>query len=230
MITILHGNDSTASRNAFFEAKNASKNNILLSGEELTYDLLFQNIESKTMFSEPVSIFVEGFFSKNKSNSTEFKKISEYLKIKNQTNIFFWEGSEVSKTALSQFKDANIKQFVVPQQLFAFLDNLKPNNSEYSLKLFHELKKTMETELVFFMITRQFRLLLASTDSGSNNIDEIKRLAPWKISKFKNQINFFGKESLISSYKKMFNIDYVQKTGKSPVDLSHAIDFFLTSL
>ena len=229
MITILHGTDIASSRDVFFEAKNNAQNPNLLEGENLTFEQLFQTIENKSLFDVEIKLFIENFLTKNKSNTTEFKKIAKYLNDNKYSSVFLWENSEITKTTLSQFPNADIKVFSLPKNLFLFLDNIKPNNSNYLIKLFHELGKSSETELIFFMILRQFRLLLGSIDTN-NSIDEIKRLAPWQLSKFKKQLSYFTKENLIESYNKLFSIDLGQKTGGLSGNLTQAIDFFLLDL
>ena len=88
----------------------------------------------------------------------------------------------------------------------------------------------METELIFYMIVRQFRLLLSLTSEGSKNIDEAKRLAPWQSSKLKSQSKLFGKDRLIEIYKKLYKIDYETKFGLTSLPLNSTIDIFLIDL
>jgi len=230
MILIIHGQDSSSSRNLFFEEKNKSKNPVLLNGDGLSYDLLFQALENNSFFEKDIFVFVENFFSKNKPNSEEFKKISDYLNSKKDINITFWDGNEVSKGALSSFKSASVKDFSLPKNLFPFLDNIKPNNSSYLISLLQGLLKTTEPEIILFMMIRQFRLLIGISGSGNSSIEEIKRLQPWQVSKLKKQLSYFSGYQLLNIYHKLFELDLNQKTGKSAVGLSPAIDFFLASL
>jgi hypothetical protein len=122
------------------------------------------------------------------------------------------------------------KLFKIPQNLFGFLDNIKPGNLN-SVKQFHQLLSQTAEELIFFMIIRQFRLLLAVSDTqAKNSIDEVKRLAPWQMSKFKSQAALFGGEKLVSVYKRLGEIDADTKSGKSATTLTQTIDFFLSDL
>jgi hypothetical protein len=230
MILIIHGEDSGSSRNLFFEEKNKAKSPILLSGDGLTYDLLFQALENNSFFEMEVAVFVENFFSKNKADSLEFKKISGYLNSKKDINITFWDGNEVSKGALSSFKSASVKGFSLPKNLFPFLDNIKPNYSSYLITLFNDLLKTTEPEIILFMMIRQLRLLIGVLGSNASSIEEVKRLAPWQMSKLKKQLSYFSNDKLLNTYNKIFELDLNQKTGKSAVNLPTVIDFFLASL
>ena len=230
MILIIHGDDIVSSRNLYFEEKEKTKNPIFINGESLIFDQIFQAAENKSFFDTKQSIFIENFFSKNKTNTNEFKQIASYIDGKKDLDIIFWENSEVSKTALSQFKNAIFKDFSFPKTLFPFLDNIKPNNTQFLINLFHELKKTMEPELILFMIIRQLRILIAVSGKSSNSIDEVKKLAPWQISKFKRQLDSFSTDLLIKTYAKLFTLDLEQKTGSSSANLSQAIDFFLAEI
>jgi DNA polymerase III delta subunit len=228
MILLIHGNDLAASRNFYFEEKNKLIDVILLEGDGLTFDQFFQNAENKSLFGSEQTILVENFFTKNKSTAIETKKIVEYLNSNKNLSIVFWESTELSKTSQALLKNATVKTFSFPQILFTFLDNVRPNNAEMLIKLFHELKQSMEVELIFFMLVRQFRIMLDL--DGSDKIDEVKRMAPWQLGKMQRQAKMFGEEKLKSSYQNLFERDLALKTGKIPYSLERSIDFFLADL
>lgn len=230
MVLIIHGTDIISSRNLYFEEKNKYKDKTVIDGSGDIFDLLYQSSKNKSIFNDSPAVFIENFFSKNKSNTLVFKQISDFINKNTNANIIFWENQEISKTALAQFKNAEVKNFSLPQKLFLFLDSIKPNNSSALISLFYDLKKTMEIELIFFMLVRQFRLLLGVSESGADTIDEVKRLAPWQKSKLVSQFRYFDKNMLIETYNKLFLIENGQKTGKSANSLEKSIDFFLASL
>ncbi len=229
MILIIHGNDMESSRNYYFEEKGKIKNSIVLNGEGLEFNTLYQALENTSFFNEKIHVLIENFFSKNKSNTDDFKKIIEYLNSNKSADIIFWENDEITKTSVSLIKNASTKNFSLPQNIFAFLDNIKPGNGKYLIENFSENLKKSEAEIIFFMIIRQFRIMLnlALNDSP---IDEVKRMAPWQLSKLKRQAEIFGKEELIRLYGKLLEIDLSTKTGKSAVNLKKSIDFFLSGL
>lgn len=229
MITIIHGSDITKSRNFYIDTRQKFENPDIFDGEKIDYNTLFQTLEGNSLFTNQRHVFIENFISKTKSNSNEFKKIVEYLNSNKDYEIVFWEEKELTKAQAAAFKNASLQLFNYPQILFTFLDSIKPNNIS-SVKLFHDLQNTMETELIFYMLVRQFRLLLAVTSTGSQNIDETKRLAPWQSSKLKSQAQYFGKEKLIKTYKGLYKIDYETKFGLTAFDLSRCLDIFLIDL
>lgn len=229
MITVIHGSDITKSRNFYIETRQKIENPDVFEGEKIDYSTIFQTFEGNSLFSSTRHVFVENFISKTKSNSNEFKQIVQYLNSNKDLEIVFWEEKELTKTQLNVFKNPSVTVFNYPLLLFTFLDSIKPA-SVFSIKLFHDLLQTMETELIFYMLVRQLRLLLAVTDTTSQTIDEVKRLAPWQLSKLKKQAQYFGKEKLLKAYKKLYKIDYETKFGLSSFNLSSSIDFFLIDL
>ena len=229
MITIIHGNDITTSRNFYIELRKKTANYELIDGKNLDFDTLFRTFQGNSLFTNEKNIYIENFFSNIKSNSIEFKKITDYLNKNKNINLLFWETKVLTKTQASSIKSAQVKEFSYPQVLFVFLDSFKPQNLS-SIKLFHQLNKTMEVELIFYMIVRQLRLMIAVLEEGKNEIDEIKRLAPWQLSKLRSQGGHFGKNKLLDLYKKLYLIDYQTKYGLTPLSLSTNIDIFLSDL
>jgi DNA polymerase III delta subunit len=228
MVLLIHGNDLATSRNFYFEEKNKLTESTLLEGEGLTFDQFFQSAENKSLFGNEQTLLIENFFTKNKSNSTELKKIVDYINLNKNLSIIFWESTVLSKTGQALLKNATVKNFSFPQVLFTFLDNIRPGNSEALIRFFHELKQSMEVELIFFMLVRQFRLMLGQ--EGKERIDEVKRMAPWQLSKLGMQAKLFGDVKLKSIYQKLFELDLGLKTGKIPYSLDRSIDFFLADL
>ncbi|HYM65431.1 MAG TPA: hypothetical protein VES68_03030, partial [Candidatus Sulfotelmatobacter sp.] len=195
MKLIIHGNNLLESRNFYFDIKNKTQSFDLLTGEKITFDTLFQLSEGSSLFEKEKTIFLENFFSLNKSSSLESKKIIEYVNSNKKLNLVIWESTELSKTTLNLIKDFQIKTFSIPSQLFIFLDSLKPGDGKKSISIFNSLIKNSEAELIWFMLIRQFRLLF-SILSDSKDIDEVKRLAPWQYSKLKIQSNLFGEQKI----------------------------------
>lgn len=226
MITVIHGNDTSASRKFYTETRDKSSSYILI--DKVTFDAIYQSIEGNSLFAETKDIFLENFFANVKSSTTEFKKITEYLNANKAHNIFLWEGKELTKPQQFTFKNAKVLSFSYPSNLFQFLDSITPGNKK-SVLLFKELEKVMETELIFYMIVRQFRLLLSSLGSSSS-ISETRSAAPWLRSKLKKQADLFGREKLLKTYKKLYEIDYKTKYGLTPFNLSNSIDIFLINL
>ena len=236
MITIIHGDDISSSRNYFLELKTKHKDLIVFDSKNLTITNLVQNIKGSGLFSETNTIFIEDFLTKVKKAIPEAKEILTFItKNSKESNFIMWESKEISKRDLFSFKDAVVKSFKLPQNIFLFLDSLKPNNTNKSLNLFHQaINSGIKEELILFMLQRQIRLLLAllgrNPERSEGSIDEITRLAPWQMGKLEKQANFFEASKLKYIYKKLYEIELAQKTGGLSLSLSQTIDFLLMEM
>lgn len=230
MITIIHGDDIVSSRNFFISQKQKIKNPPEFNGESVSLTDLVQIFEGGELFRAEKTLFLEDFLTKRKQSRDKDQIISYLAKYQNH-GVFLWEGKEASLKSLVLFKKAEIKHFKLPQTLFAFLDSIKPGLGPSHITLFYKVLENMEAELVFFMLVRQIRLLLALSDSNSNEqIDEVKRLAPWQKGKLQRQASFFTAKELKIHFARLYEIDLAQKTGTLSLTLTQAIDFFLLDL
>jgi len=229
MIVILHGDDIVSSRNHLISLRGKTKNPLDFRGDKLTLSDLVQVIEGSSLFFIEKNIFIENFLAQKKTNQ-QFKEIVEYItKNSKDVNIVFWENHEISKSAALTFKEATVKLYRLPQNLFLFLDNLKHNSKE-NVKFFRNTISQMSEELVFYMMIRQFRIMLALLLKQQDSIDELKRLAPWQRGKLERQAAGFGIEKLKSIFNKLYEIDYKQKYGLTTAPLARNIDFFLMEI
>jgi hypothetical protein len=229
MITLIHGSDIIASRKYFLTLQASVKDPVILSNDQLTMTDLAQTLSGNSLFQETKHIFIEHFF--RKKQKAQIQIFLSYL-FENTSNhsIYLWENREIEKSTLILCKNAQIKEFRLPQSLFVFLESLKPGNGKQLLFLFRKTLETVEVEVLLFMLIRQFRLLLFSSDPSPDFIEEFKKLADWQKSKIAGQSRLFGKENLVNVYDKLFAIEYGQKTGTLSLPLTESIDFFLSEL
>lgn len=228
MITILHGDDISTSR-TFYKSLQ-KKDMLLFDGEKMTLDDITQAVQTTSLFGEEKSIAIENFFSKRKASKEMDSLITFFKEIEKDNEIIFWETKVLTKKSLLVFPKANVKTFTFPQSLFTFLDNLKPNNTKKVLSLYHDTQSTTETEMIFFMIIRHIRILLALQDTADTEIDEIKRMAPWQKNKVLSQSRLFSLSELKEIYAKLFALEVKNKTGGLALPLSQSIDFLLISI
>lgn len=228
MLVILHGDDTAASRAYFITTKKKSTAPITLEADQVTLTDLTQILTSGGLFGEEKDVFIENLLTKRKK-SAELGAILALLNENTSANVYLWEGKELEKKTIAQLKNAKPQLFKLPQSLFQFLDSIKPDNPG-SLKLFHQTLETVAPEMIFVMLIRQLRLLLAIIDKTSEPIEEIKRMAPWQAEKLSKQAKLFTIQDLKKNYLMLYDIDLAQKTGKLPRDLTAAIDFWLLEL
>jgi len=226
MLTIIHGSDITASRKYFLDEKNKTTDAVLLDADQVNLTDLAQLFEGGGLFGETKYLFIEQLLSKKKK-STELTEILSYLeKNANEHTIIIWEGKDLDQGTLKAVKNANVKAFKLPQTLFQLLDALQPGNGKTLIALFHQTIQNSEAEMIFFMLVRQIRILLALSDN-TNPIDEVKRIQPWQKNKLESQAKRFDLTHLLDLYDKLFQLELGQKTGGLSLSLTAAIDFFL---
>ncbi len=230
MITVIHGEDIVASRKHFLSLVQKEKNPAIFDYQQVTKTDLMQILEGGSLFEENISLFIEDLFSKRKP-SKEFEEIVEYLKISyDKGDIILWESKELTNKTTSLFPKATTTHFPLSKTLFTFLNSIKPGNTKKLITLFHKTLETTEAELVFFMLIRQFRLLLAVSDHIDSIIDETQRLAPWQKNTLEKQAQLFSQDKLKELYRKLYVIDLGQKTGMPGTNMTQAIDFFLLDI
>lgn len=232
MITLIHGSDTAASRKYFLDEKEKFADAMILDADKVNLTDLTQIFDGGGLFGETKYVFIEQFLTKRKK-SADYKEIITYLeKSAGENTIFLWENKELEIGTIKALKQPLIKAFKLPQTLFQLLDELRPGNGQQLVKLFHQTIESAEIEMVFFMLVRQIRLLIALSDQSNNEttIDEIKRMQPWQRGKLQKQAASFSSEELLDLYTKLYQIEAGQKTGGLNSPLASAIDFLLLAV
>lgn len=224
MIHIYHGTDIVSSRKAFIDKRDESS--LSFDAETASVEEILQSLEGSGLFSSENKVFIENLFSKK--SSSILKTLSATLDKTKNLDVYLWEGAELSNKTLSSFKDAHMELFKLPQNLFSFLDSIRPGNNQ-SVTLFHKTLEETDENIILFMLIRQFRLLLAVSYDVSG-IEETKRMAPWQQSKLKRQAEYFGEERLKKAFRNLQRLDKAHKTGELTMSPSQSIDFFLLDL
>jgi len=240
MITIIHGDDIVSSRNYFLSERQKYPNAEVFDAKNIDQLGLIEILQPKNLFFEKKAIFIENIFSQKLLDDKD--SLNELKKAGKEIDIFLWEGKTLTVSELNKLKDAKIKLFKFPQELFSFLDSIRPKNLQ-NISLFRSALKNLSEDMIFYMMVRQFRLLLALSsprhpelDSGSrdsdirqNDIDELKKLAPWQKNKLLRQSKLFTDIELKRIYSKLYKIDLDIKTGEAS-SLTSSIDFLLLDI
>lgn len=230
MLTIVHGSDTAGSRKFFLDEKKRMADAVLLRESEVSLTFLAQLLEGGGLFENSKNLFIEQFLTERKKSKEKEAITAYFLQQGKAHNIFLWEGKELTAAALTPLKGSIIRAFKLPISLFAFLDALRPGNGRQLIQLFHKSLETTEPEMVFFMLVRQFRLLLALSDPSSETISEVSRLAPWQKGKMEKQAKLFPTVKLKVIYSRLFEIEIAQKTGMLTQSLISVVDFLLIGI
>jgi hypothetical protein len=206
MITILHGDDLVASREELNKIRFRYKSVDLVDRE---FSKLAQVAASQLLWDDQRLILVENFF-KEKAK-LELSVVT--------SDVVFWEGETISKTALAQFegtKGLRIQEFTIPVLIFRFCEAIGVSDKRRVYELFKEVLKTQDVEYVFLMIVRQFRLLLCP-DLATG----------WQKDKIVSQGKKIGLDRLKLIFEKLLLIDYRSKTSGLINGLESEIELLL---
>ncbi len=225
MLKILHGDNIAASRNAFLTYKQSAQNPVMLRGGEFTYTDLVQIFDGGELFSDTKNVFIEDLFAKTKKGDDLTLYTTLLLSHAQENTIVLWEGKTLTKSQLAVFKNTVPELFKLPTLLFTLLDSIRPNNASSLIKYAHSVKNEAGEEILFAMLIRQIRLLLAFSENA--DIDEVKRVAPWQKNKLAQQARVFTREQLLILHSHLYELDLARKTGTGALPLSASIDFFL---
>ncbi|MBI2622147.1 hypothetical protein HYW66_00740 [Candidatus Microgenomates bacterium] len=229
MITVLHGDDTIASRQKLTElkAKFADYEQVGLIGEAADPAEAIQLFEANSLFSLKKLIILERFIETK--DKKKLALIFNLFKKNRDCEVVFWEAKEIKKSLFDFFpKQTTVLLFKENQPVFRFLESLRPGNTRQMLSLFHQTLKNEDDQRIFYMLVRQFRLLLAIVTHG--RISETGRLAPWQKGRLMMQAKYFSNERLIKLYQKLFVMEKGLKTGTNAMPLSHALDLFLLEI
>ena len=233
---ILHGDDLVKSREALTDQKQQAKEEdqeiISLLGKSLELSSLVQALESNSLFGKKKLVVIENLFSLPKSRTKD--KVLTYLKnqstISNQQltiKLVIWEEKQIDGRLLKSFSKAKVKSFKLPTVIFKFLDFLEPNNPKSTLSLFHQILKTENPEMVFYMVARRVRELIIAKDLGKVGLT---KCAPWQQSRLLSQANKFSLEELLKIHRDLLKIDWQVKTGRTGLSLETLLDLLIADL
>lgn len=156
------------------------------------------------------------------------KKKKELVQLLDNTanQVLLTIPKELTKTQLKLFEPGQwqIKQFKLPAVFFALTDAIKVKSHQQTHQLLQQSLQQKNDWELHALLTRQFRLLLASKN------DAPVKAPPFAISKLKNQANQFTTNQLIKILHELFRIEYEHKSGRAHLLWSGEIDRLLAKI
>lgn len=228
MILLISGEDQTSSRNHLRSLREQFTGEIeVITPENLTPEKLAQAVETSSLFSSSRLVILDGVFAGKKAVSLPPYELKE-------TNLIVYEGKKLSASQISAiqkiFPQIQVLEFKQNNVVFRFVESLRPGNRKQMLSLFADYLKVEIPEIIFAMITRQFRLLLLAKSKATIGPDEWSRLPSWQRSKLEAQASLYSPQALKSIYARLLDIDFQNKSGQSPLDLRGALELLLLRL
>jgi len=225
---ILHGENNIASRQklqdliASFDQKKAGEV-LRLEGNNLSLINLKEALSPFSLIGGNNLVVIDNLFGGRKSKAKD--KLIDFLKKEKPENLIIWENKKIDGRTIAAFKTQVLK-FDLPIIIFRFLDSLLPGNNRSSLGLFHQCLNQDPPEIIFYMMIKHFRLLIIAADLGFKGL---VKMESWRQEKIINQAKKFGLNKLLQIYRQFLEIDWRQKTSKSPFDLISELDLLLAS-
>jgi DNA polymerase III subunit delta len=130
--------------------------------------------------------------------------------------------------------DVNLLTTAVNQiNIFDMVDAVAQQNSRKAIHLLHGLLEQQEPISLFFMIVRQFRLLIQVREildegGSADQVERELRQHPYVAKKISEQARRFSMAQLEKIYHSLFDMDEAMKTSQVALDLS--LDTFIAGL
>jgi DNA polymerase III delta subunit len=226
-IQFLHGENIVKSRQVLTEKiENFREKGIeveILSGSQLTLEQARSALGSNSLFGKDKVVVIENLYSSPQSMRRE--KLINYLKREKFANeLILWERKDIKRKFPSSF---SVEVFRLSSAIFKFLESLKPDNTQASLRLLAEAKSRESEEMIFYLLVRQIRLLIQAKDLGEKGLAELQS---WQKTRFLSQAKHFSLKQLTLIHQKLLEMDYKQKTSGTPFSLASELDLLVASL
>lgn len=228
MITIFHGDNIVASREALFQETQAYKKKgvtdvIQVPGKKLALVELQQMTSHLQMFGSNRLIVIEKFFKRPKSKEKD--EIIKYLNEISESDIFVYEDVLLTATDLKKLPQAQVKQFKLTKYMYSFFEAIAPGNTQKSLLLWIKTIENDPPELVFFLLVKHIRNLLSIKDDPRS-----LSMPSWQSQKLVAQAQKFSLGQLLSLHQSLMEIDYNVKSGQSRLSLNDLMTKTLSTI
>ena len=225
---LIHGDNVVASRELRFKvvekAHKAGVEVVALDGKKLELVDLMQALGSASLFGDDRLVVIDGLMARPASKAR--KEILGWLATADTKpeSLVMWEGKSVTAAQSKKLNPKQVQEFKLPKVLFNFLDSIRPNNAKGLLAMLSSVRQTEADELVFVMIARQVRLLLAvKTGDGA-------KLPAWQRNKLSRQASLFELGALKRLQRRLVEIDHSLKTGNAPLTLPETLDILMLEI
>lgn len=226
MITLLHGDETDASRAEFNRMKEAASGKEIrtLDGRAIDPANLTQALGSTSMFGGDTVVFIERLFGKLGKKTKLIESLATIIR-ESTSDVVLWEDKEAGATVIKSLGKADVRLFKTPAVIFQFLDNLAPANTKQSLLLYEKVVSQDAPELVHTMISRRVRQMIQLHDGIVP-----EGLQSWQAGRLTHQAKLFTMDRLLVMYKKLLEMEFSIKNGSSPFTLKELTEQFLVDL
>lgn len=155
MITIIHGDNATASRSVCLDLVSKSDTAAVLQLDSKNIDLNQINnfLSSGSLFETAKLLLFNNFFSIPKSNLDKIIKLIN----QNQCDVIIWQDKALNATQLKTFPQAKIQLFRADNQIFTCLNALQPHNLNRFIQLYEQVVAKDLFDLFLYLLKGSLR-------------------------------------------------------------------------
>lgn len=217
MIRVIHGGNSLASFQALEKilSQYSDLSTTRLNGSDTDLKTIREALETPSFEGQRLVVLED--LSRNRSQSlvTELKK---YLaNLPESEDLVIYERRLLPPESPILALSRSIQAFPQPAGLnvFDWADQVGKRQLHASLEGWEKLVKAGdEPEYLFLMLVRQFRLLLLLKKGERAKIPEFVE------NKLRSQLRFWTERDLLAVYRKLWELDRLNKTGVMPLEVS----------
>jgi len=227
MLTILHGENTTTSRNvlnslvAQAQKKQQKVTRITPDGfqiENLT------TVLAPDLFNQDRLIIIDNF---QKFSPSQQQNIAQQIeKNPSRYRLIIWAGKKLPAKTLNLFPKKQDQLFKPDNSLFLFLDSLSARNKQRSLALLNQTLKTENPGLIFHLLAGRVEDLIIVATGHQDQLNK----APWQKSRLIAQAKNFSLSQLKTFLEQLILLDYHQKTGQLPYSFEFGLELLIASL
>lgn len=223
MLTVICGEDTTASRNAIHELKKQyitkgyETKNII--GSEIE-DIYKNSAGVISLFGQPTIYFVDNLSTIiGRKRKGEFLDMLNALIANKEIQLIDWEHGKSAYSLTSLKKMAtDFKEYKPEKSIFQLLEACYPGNLQAFVHAIQVVNSTQDATFIYAMLCKHIRSLILAKEHALGN------MSPWQKKSLQTQANYWDTEKLIAFYEGLAKIDIAMKTSGTPFDMKKSLE------
>jgi hypothetical protein len=224
MLSIICGEDTSASRNKFLQIIEDYKKKGYRT-EEVNPSNIVETYKSASgtmdLFGNP-SVYVTSKLSGKYAGraKTELKDIVKEISTSTSFHLIDWEEGKSAYDLSTIKKIATVFYELKPEKnIFQFLESCYPGNLNEFIITLQTVHETSDAMFMYTLLWRHIRKLILATENALDS-----KTAPWQRGKLKEQAAKWDKKKLVNFYEGLIRIDMSLKTSASTFDIKDTLE------
>lgn len=223
MLTVICGEDTTASRNYIHDLKKHYTTKRFETKHIVSNEIveIHKNSEGVMgLFGQSMVYFIDNLSTAiGRKKKGEFADALYAIVASNDIQLIDWENGKSAYNLTSLKKMAtHFKEFKPQKSIFQLLDACYPGNLRPFLQSIQVVTDTQESSFIYAMLCKHIRTLILAKENALGN------MSPWQKKNVTTQAQHWNREKLIGFYEGLAKIDMNLKTSNSPFEVKKAIE------